>query len=165
MSGRILSENLECGEIVNTHGIKGEVKISPWCDSPEFLLGFKRLFVDGREYKLAAARVQKDMVIAHLGGIDDINQAMLFKGKTVSIARADASLPEGSYFISDAIGIDVYDSDGTFVGKLTDFMELPGNRVFVVTGETEHLIPDVPEFIRSVDIEGGRMTVALIDGM
>ena len=165
MTGKTLSEYLECGEIVNTHGVRGEVKISPWCDSPGFLLGFRRLFADGREYKLLSARIQKDMVIARLEGIDDINQAMLLKGKTVCIARADASLPDGSYFLSDAIGIDVYNADGSFIGKLTDFIELPGNRVFVVSGETEHLIPDVSEFIRNVDIEGGRMTVALIDGM
>lgn len=165
MAGRKLSDFLECGEIVNTHGVRGEVKISPWCDTPGFLLKFKKLYIDGREMKVTSSRVQKEMLLVHFEGIDDINAAMLLKGRTVMIARSDASLPSGSYFLSDAIGIDVYDCRLGYIGKLVDFLELPANRVFVVKGETEHLIPDVPEFIREVDIDAGKMTVSLIDGM
>ncbi|MBR5708107.1 MAG: 16S rRNA processing protein RimM [Oscillospiraceae bacterium] len=165
MAIRKLSEYLECGEIVNTHGIKGEVKISPWCDSPAFLSRFRRFFVDGREIKVVSTRVQGQMLFARLDGIDDINAAMTLKGKKLFIARDDAKLEDGAYFLSDIIGAEVRDEEIGVVGMLEDFLELPAGRVFVVRGETEHLIPDVPEFVRKVDVEAGVVTVKLIEGM
>lgn len=165
MAGKKLNEQLECGVIVNTHGVKGEVKISPWCDSPEYLLHFNRLFIDGAAHVVLSSRVHKEMVIARLEGVDNVNDAMTLKNRVVSVAREDAPLPDGGYFLSDAIGIEVYDRDNGLVGTLTDFLELPAGRIFVVKGKTEHLIPDVPDFILNVDIAAGRMTVSLIDGM
>ena len=165
MAGRKLSEYLECGEIVNTHGIKGEVKISPWCDSPAFLAGIGRYFVEGKEYKVLSTRIGGEMLFARLEGVDDINAAMLLKGKKLYIKRSDAPLEEGAYFLSDALGADVVDERLGPVGTLVDFLELPGGRVFVVRGEREHLIPDVPEFVKKVDIEAGVIRVAMIDGM
>lgn len=165
MSAKKLSEFLECGEIVNTHGIKGEVKISPWCDSPAFLAGISRYYVNGKEYKVLSARIQGEMLLARLEGIDDINAAMLLKGKKLYIKRADAPLEEGSYFLSDALGAEVIDEKRGPIGILADFLELPAGRVFIVRGEKEHLIPDVPEFIRKVDVDAGVITVSMIDGM
>ncbi len=165
MSANNLSEYLECGEIVNTHGIKGEVKISPWCDSPAFLAGIGRYFVNGKEYKVISTRIQGEMLYARLEGINDINAAMVLKGKKLLIRRADAPLEEGAYFLSDALGAEVIDENLGRIGTLSDFLELPAGRVFVVRGEKEHLIPDVPEFVKKVDVEAGVITVAMIDGM
>ena len=165
MSAKKLSEYLECGEIVNTHGIKGEVKISPWCDSPAFLAGIGRYFVNGKEYKVLSTRVQGEMLYARLEGINDINAAMILKGKKLFIKRADAPLEDGSYFLSDALGAEVIDEKLGRIGTLEDFLELPGGLVFVVRGDKEHLIPDVPEFVRKVDVDAGIITVAMIDGM
>ncbi len=165
MSAKKLSEYLECGEIVNTHGIKGEVKISPWCDSPAFLAGIDRYFVNGKEYKVLSTRVQGEMLYARLEGINDINAAMILKGKKLLIKRADAPLEDGSYFLSDALGAEVIDEKLGRIGTLEDFLELPGGRVFVVRGDKEHLIPDVPEFVKKVDVDAGIITVAMIDGM
>jgi 16S rRNA processing protein RimM len=165
MSAKKLSEYLECGEIVNTHGIKGEVKISPWCDSPAFLAGIGRFFVDGKEYRVLSSRVQGQMLYARLEGVGDINAAMVLTGKKLLIRRSDAPLEEGAYFLSDALGAEVVDERLGSVGTLADFLELPGGRVFVVRGEKEHLIPDVPEFVKKVDVEAGVINVAMIDGM
>lgn len=165
MSAKRLSEYLECGEIVNTHGIKGEVKISPWCDSPAFLAGISRYYVNGKEYKVLSTRVSGEVLYARLEGIDDINAAMVLKGKKLLIKRADAPLEEGSYFLCDALGAEVIDEKLGPIGTLADFLELPAGRVFVVRGEKEHLIPDVPEFVRRVDVEAGVINVAMIDGM
>ena len=165
MSAKKLSEYLECGEIVNTHGIKGEVKISPWCDSPAFLAGIGRYFVNGKEYKVLSTRVQGEMLYARLEGINDINAAMILKGKKLLIKRADAPLEDGSYFLSDALGAEVIDEKLGRIGTLEDFLELPGGRVFVVRGDKEHLIPDVPEFVKKVDVDAGIISVAMIDGM
>ena len=156
---------IEAGRIVNTHGVAGEVKIEVWLDSPQFLKSFKRCFIDEREVKLLSARVHKGFLIAKLQGVEDVNAAMALKGRTVFIDRADARLPKGAFFLQDIIGASVVDEQGREIGKLTDVMETPASNVYVVKGETEHLIPAVPEFIMSTDVENGIITVHLIEGM
>ncbi|UQT47550.1 ribosome maturation factor RimM [Flavonifractor plautii] len=101
---------LEAGQIVNTHGIQGEVKIVPWCDSPEFLLQFGTLYLDGTPVRVRAARVHKGNVLAALEGVADVNAAMALKGKTVSIDRSGVVLPEGRHFIADLLGLEVLDA-------------------------------------------------------
>jgi len=159
------SEFLEAGEIVNTHGVRGEVKITPWADSPEFLRKFKTLYINGTAYAVKGSFVHKGCLVAALEGVADVNAAMMLKGRTVSIARKDAKLPKGSFFLSDIMGAAVVTEDGTEVGKLTDIIENPTQNVYVVTGETEHLIPAVPEFILKTDADAGVITVHLIEGM
>ena len=156
---------IEAGRIVNTHGIAGEVKIEVWLDSPQFLKSFRRCFIDQREVKLLSGRVHKGFLIAKLDGVADVNAAMALKGRTVFIDRADARLPKGAFFLQDIIGASVVDESGREIGKLTDVMETPASNVYVVKGETEHLIPAVPEFILSTDAENGIITVHLIEGM
>ena len=156
---------IEAGRIVNTHGVAGEVKIEVWLDSPQFLKSFKRCFIDRREVKLLSARVHKGFLIVKLEGVEDVNAAMALKGRTVFIDRADARLPKGAFFLQDIIGASVVDESGSEIGKLVDVMETPASNVYVVKGETEHLIPAVPEFIMSTDAENGIITVHLIEGM
>ena len=156
---------LEAGKIINTHGVSGEVKIESWLDTPEFLRSFRRLFVRGREVKVLSARVHKGFVIARLEGIDDMNAAMALKGTDISIAREDAHLSDGAYFLSDIIGSRVVDEEGREIGTLEEIEETPSAPLYTVRGEREHLIPAVPEFIRSVDVENGVITVHLIEGM
>lgn len=156
---------IEAGRIVNTHGVAGEVKIEVWLDSPEFMKRFKRLFIDGQERKVLSSKVHKDFLLARIEGVDDVNAAMGLKGKTVRIAREDAKLPKGAFFIQDIIGALVVGENGVEVGKLVDVMETPASRIYVVKGEAEHLIPAVPEFIMSTDSEAGIITVHMIEGM
>ena len=156
---------IEAGRIVNTHGVSGEVKIEVWLDSPRFLRRCGRIYLDGVERKLEAAREHKGFLIAKLSGVEDVNAAMTLKGRTVSIARTDAPLPKGAYFIQDILGARVVDEQGNEIGRLTDVLERPASNIYVVEGETEHLIPAVPEFIRNTDAEAGVITVHLIEGM
>ena len=158
-------KTVDAGRIVNTHGIAGEVKIEVWLDSPEFMKSFRRLFVSGREMKILSSRVHKGFLIAKLEGIDDINAAMPLKGKTVTVLREDAPLEEGEMFIQDIIGFAVEDENGDEVGKLTEVMETPAGLVYVVNGKSEHLIPDVDEFILDIDCEKELIKVHLIEGM
>ena len=159
------NEFIEAGRIVNTHGIAGEVKIEVWLDSPQFMRLFPRLFVDGAELKLLSGKPQKRFLIAKLEGVDDVNAAMRLKGRAVYIARADAKLPKGRFFVQDLLGASVRDESGAEIGLLADIMTTPASDVYVVRGETEHLIPAVPEFIMSTDAEAGIITVRLIEGM
>lgn len=156
---------LEAGKIINTFGIRGEVKLDPWCDSAEFLKPFKTLYIDGKPRKVASSRVHKGMLIVKFEDVEDVNGAMLLKNKMVHFDRADARLPKGHFFLADIIGATVIDEAGNQVGKLTEVMDLPAGHVYVVKGETEHSIPAVPEFILDTDIENGIIRVHLIEGM
>lgn len=160
-----MKEFLDCGQIVNTHGIHGEVRIVPWADSPDFLRGFGTLYVDGAPRKVASARVHKGSVIARLDGVDTVEEAMRLKGKNVQIRRADAKLPEGAFFLADIIGLDVVDEAGQRLGTLKEVLSPSRQQVYVVAGAREILIPAVPEFILETNIEGGYLKVRLIEGM
>lgn len=156
---------IEAGRITNTHGVAGEVKIEVWLDSPGYFKSFKRIYIDGVEIKLLSARTHKGFIIARLEGTETVNDAMRLKGRTVFINRSDAALPKGGYFLSDIIGAAVVDEQGNRVGTLTEIMETPASKIYVVKGETEHLIPAVPEFIMSTNADEGIITVHLIEGM
>ena len=157
---------IEAGRIINTHGVQGEVKIEVWLDSPQFFKSFRRLTIQGGdELRVLSARVHKDFVIARLEGVEDVNAAMALKNKTVSVRREDAKLPAGAFFLQDILGAQVVDEDGNAVGELVDVLETPASRIYVVRGETEHLIPAVPEFVKKTDPEAGVVTVHLIEGM
>ena len=157
---------LEAGQIVNTFGVRGEVKIMPWCDSAEFLLPFRTLYIDGTPRRVLSSRVHKDMLIALFDGVEDLNAAMALKSKVVEFARADAKLPEGRFFIADILGSEVLDESGRSVGRLTDVLELPAGQVYVVEGEDgEHTIPNRNEFILDVNADEGVIRVHMIEGM
>ena len=160
-----MKEFLDCGQIVNTHGIHGAVRIVPWADSPDFLCGFSTLYVDGGAKKVQSSRVHKGSVIAKLDGVDTVEGAMALKGKTVQIRRTDAKLPEGAFFLADIIGLDVVDEDGQKIGVLKEVLSPSIQQVYVVQGEREILIPAVPEFILETNIAGGYLKVRLIEGM
>jgi len=159
------NELLECGKIVNTHGIRGEVKIIPWADSPEFLCDLPAIYIDGKPIKIRNARVHKGNVIALLDGINDINDAMLLKEKVVSMSREDVDLPEGSFYLADIIGLKVISDDGKELGVLKDILSPSLQQVYVVKGEREIMIPVVPEFILETSVEQGYIRVHLIEGM
>lgn len=159
------TEFIEAGKIINTHGVKGELKIAVWLDSAEYFCGFKTLYVDNNALKVVSARPHKGFAIVKIDGIDDINAAMCLKNKAVYISRNDAKLPKGGYFLQDIIGAEVVTESGEGVGVLKDILETPASLIYVVAGETEHMIPAVPEFVLKTDAENGRITVQLIEGM
>ena len=156
---------IEAGRIINTHGVAGEVKIEVGLDSPAFMKRFKRLYISGKETAVLSAREHKGFLLVKLEGVEDVNAAMALKGRTVFISREDARRPKGSFFIQDIIGALVVDESGAEIGKLRQVLETPANRVYVVQGEKEHLIPAVPEFVMSTDAEAGIIRVHLIEGM
>lgn len=159
------NQYLECGKIVNTHGIRGEVKIVPWADSPEFLCDLPALYIDGKAMTIRSARVHKGNVIALLEGVEDVNAAMLLKNKVVSLSREDVDLPDGAFFLADLIGLKVLDENGTELGVLEDILSPSVQQIYVVRGQREIMIPAVPEFILEINVAGGYIRVHLIEGM
>lgn len=158
-------DQIEAGRIVNTHGVGGEVKIEVWLDSPAFMKKFRRLFLGERELAVESARVQKSFLLCKLAGVDDVNAAVALKGRTVSVAREDAKLPQGAFFLQDILGAKVVDEQGREIGILAEILERPASNIYVVRGEEEHLIPAVPAFVKNTDPENGVVTVHLIEGM
>ncbi len=158
------SNFLPTGEIVNTHGLKGYVKVMPWADDPSDLLDFDRFFIDGKEYEVEYAAQQKTMVLLKLAGVDDVDAANKLRGKEIAICRDDIELEEGVVFIADLIGLPVL-ADGVEIGKITEVLTPPGNDVYVVRGEHEYMIPAVQEFIETLNPEDGCIRVKLIEGM
>ena len=153
---------LEAGQIVTTHGVRGEMKVLPWADSPDFLLDFNRVLIDGKEYAVESCRIQKSCNLLKLAGIDTMEAAQAMHGKTLMIYREDTD-PD-IIFAAELIGVDVY-CDDKHIGKITDVLDYPGNKVYVVKGEREYMIPAVKAFILATDMDNNRMQVRLIEGM
>ena len=153
---------LEAGQIVTTHGVRGEVKLLPWSDSPEFLVDFKRVVIDTKEYKVESCRIQKNCNLLKLSGIDTVEAGQALRDKIVKVYRCDA--PEELIFAAELIGMEVY-ADSEMIGKITDVLDYPGNKVYVITGTHSYMIPAVKAFILSTDLDVNRMQVKLIEGM
>ena len=153
---------IEAGEIVTTHGVRGEVKVLSWLDSPEMLCEFDRCRIEGREYIMDAVRVQKTCNLVKLRGVDTMEDAQKLRGKTMELYREDIS--DELIFASELVDVEVY-ADGACIGKIKEVLDYPGNSVYVVQGEREYLIPAVKEFILSTDLEKNQMQVKLLKGM
>jgi len=153
---------IEAGEIVTTHGVRGEVKVLSWLDSPEMLCEFDRCRIEGREYAMDAVRVQKTCNLVKLRGVDTMEDAQKLRGKTMELYREDIS--DNLIFASELVDVEVY-ADGACIGKIKEVLDYPGNSVYVVQGEREYLIPAVKEFILSTDLEKNQMQVKLLKGM
>ena len=140
---------IEAGEIVTTHGVKGEVKVMPWVDGPEILCEFDRCRIAGKEYEIESCRVQKSCNLVKLSGVDTMEAAQAMRGKVIELYRED--IDDEVIFAAELIGVEVY-ADGTLLGKITEVLDYPGNSVYVVTGEHEYMIPAVKQFILSTDL-------------
>lgn len=156
---------LETGKIVNVHGLKGEVKVYPWCDSPELLCDFDILYTNqGKQsIEIEYARVQKNMVIMKIKGIDTVEQANQLRNKVIFLNRDDLLLDDDTYFIQDLIGLEVFDADdNTFYGILSDVLDTGANDVYTIKNEELHkefLIPAIPQVVISTDIENNIMKI------
>ena len=113
-------EFLDVGEIVTTHGVRGEVKVLPWADSPDFLLNFKRILIDAQEYKVEQCRVQKSCNLLKISGVNSIEDGQKLRGKVIQVYREDA--PEGLIFAAELEGMEVYSDDG-FIGDISEVLD------------------------------------------
>ena len=153
---------IEAGEIVTTHGVRGEVKVLCWLDDPEMLCEFDRCRIDGKEYEMQQVRVQKTCNLVKLRGIDTMEVAQAMRGKTVELYRED--IDDEVIFAAELIGMEVFAED-VCIGKIKEVLDYPGNSVYVVKGEHEYMIPAVKAFVLDTDMEANTMQVRLIEGM
>lgn len=177
---------LEAGKIVSTHGIRGEVKVLPWADSPEFLTRFKTFYLvkpspsgegvtavkavtdegryDAKALPVESSRVQKSCVLIKFKGVDTVEDAQKLRDKVLSIARDDPRIPAGTVFQADLIGMPVR-ADGAEIGRITEILSMPSSDVWVVKGEKAYMIPNVKTFVPAIDLTLGYVNVNLIEGM
>lgn len=161
---------LETGKIVGTHGIKGEVRIDPWCDSPEFLACFPKLYLDdkGETFIEVKSRPHKNITLAKIKGVDSIEQAERLRGKIVYINRDDIELEEGVNFVQDLIGLEVRDVDnGKVYGKLTDVIYTGANDVYEITDDNgkKYLAPVIDEVIVETNVDEGYVLIYAMKGI
>ena len=153
---------IEAGEIVTTHGVRGEVKVLCWLDDPEMLCEFDRCRIDGKEFEMEQVRVQKTCNLVKLQGIDTMEAAQAMRGKTMELYRED--IDDEVIFAAELIGMEVF-AEGKLIGKIREVLDYPGNSVYVVKGEHEYMIPAVKAFVLDTDMEKNMMQVKLIEGM
>lgn len=160
---------LEAGQIVGTHGVRGEVRVQPWCDSPAVLAKIKTLYFDeGARPVKVACRPHKNLALIKLEGVDTVQDAAALRGQVLYLHRKDVKLEKGRYFICDLIGLTVVDDDnGTVYGTCTDVSATGANDVYHLTTESgrEILIPAIPSVIRKVDIDGGQIRIFAMAGL
>ena len=161
---------LEAGCIMGTHGIRGEVRVYPWADSPDFLSRIPRLFFDCGNTPLAieSARPHKSMLLLKIRGIDTVEAAQALRDRVLYLDREDITLPEGAHFVVDLIGCDIIDADsGRLYGTLTDVSRTGANDVYHIKGADgrEVLFPAVDAMIAHTDLASRRVTVRPIKGI
>lgn len=162
---------IDTGVIVGTHGLRGEMRVQPWSDSPEFLTGFSTLYLDKEgktSLRVRSARVHKNVVLLTADGVDSIEAAERLRGRVLYFDRADVTLEEGRHYVQDLIGCRVSDADtGEEYGTLTDVLATGANDVWQVTDENgrEYLVPVIPEVVVSVDVDAQRIALRPIGGI
>ena len=162
---------LEVGEIVGTHGVRGEMRVNPWCDSPAFIKKFKKLYLDEKGEKsldVKSAREHGNVALIVVDGIDTVEKAQAMRSKILYIKRDDAHLQKGNYFIAELIDCTVYDADDESIiyGVISDVSETGANDVWHIEKEgKEYLIPAIKDVVISVDVEEGKVLIRPLKGI
>ncbi|MGN0183460.1 MAG: ribosome maturation factor RimM [Candidatus Ornithomonoglobus sp.] len=163
---------LEIGKIVNTHGLRGEVKVVPWMDYPEDFEELESIFIKTRKemkpVEIENVRYQKNNLIVKFKGFDDINEIEQYKNCILYADREElGELPEGVHYIVDLIGLDVVNEEGEKLGVLSDVFNTGANDVYDVKreGKRNLLLPVIDEVVKNIDVEGGKITVHVMEGL
>lgn len=165
-----MKEYLECGKIANTHGVRGDVIIESWCDTPEVLASLKTVYTEKNgayaPVRINKASVYKGRVLASLDGVTVLEDAAALKNTVLFAVRGDLPLAEGDFFVQDLIGLPVYEeATGDKYGTLTDVISGAASDLYEVENERgKFLVPVVPAFVKRIDLESG-IAIAAIEGM
>lgn len=165
-----MKQYLEIGKIVNVHGLRGDVKVVPWCDDPAFLCEFETLYLGEthRSVTVTGARIQKGNVLLHLDGIETVEDAEKLRSQVLYMDRDEVELEEGVYYIQDLIGLEVLDADtGESYGTLTDVLQTGANDVYEIkdaVGKALY-IPAIPDVVLKTDLQDGRMQIRPLEGL
>lgn len=164
-------EFLEVGKIINTHGLRGDVKVTAWTDLPEDFEDIKRVYIKkhGENEMLTVSKIkyQKNNLIVKFKEINDINEAEKYKGQVLFANRDDLwELEDGVYYIADLIGLDVYDESGK-IGVIADVFNTGANDIYDVKreGKKNLLLPVIDDVVKEIDLENKKVTVHVMEGL
>ena len=167
-----MQKYFEVGQIVNTFGIKGVVKVKAFTDDIERFEELKTVYIckknEMKKVEIEEVKYHKDMVLLKIKGIDDMTEAEKYKGLFLKIDRKDAKkLPKDTYFIADLLGLEVYTDEGELLGKVDDIFPTGANDVYVVKDEMgkQILLPSIPEVLKEIDLEKEKIIVHLLKGL
>lgn len=155
-----MKQFITVGQIINTHGIKGELKVYPLTDDMKRFRKLKRVYIDGVEREVVWCKLQTKTVVLKIDGIDSIEDANKYREKYLEVSREDAvKLPKGRYFVADLIGCNVIDEDGIELGKIYDVINTHSNDVYWIKEGKELLIPALKDIVVSVDVENKQVVI------
>lgn len=158
---------IEIGKIVNTHGLRGHIKVEPWCDGIETFEFLKRVYLNDIIYEIESVKQQKNLFLLKLKNIDSVENAEKLKNMII-FANEDEMppLPEGVFYIRDIMGLSVYDGE-RFIGEIVDWIETGANNVYVIKRPKgkDVLIPAIDSVIKDIDIENKKMSVNMMEGL
>lgn len=162
-----MQDKFEVGKIVNTFGIKGEVKVALYTEDINNFKNNSKVYVNEKEMQVENSRLQKNMLILKLKGIDNMNDAEDLRGSIIKVDRSKNNLPEGTYYIADLIGLDVYTEEGNLLGKVTDIYNTGANDIYTVKTQDgkEVLLPAIKDVIKQVDIQNEKIIVHILKGL
>ncbi len=161
-------QKLEIGQIVNTFGIKGFVKVKPFTDDVTRFDDLENVYIKNKKYEVEDVKYQKNVVLLKFKGIDKIEQAELLRNSYLEIDREDGiALEEGAYYIVDLLGLDVYTDENELLGKLDDIYNTGSNDIYVVKNELgkQILLPAIADVIKEINLEEKRIIVHLLNGL
>ena len=164
--------NLEIGQIVNTFGIKGMVKVKPFTDDIRRFDELKTVYVEKNstktEYEIEEVKYHKDMVLIKFKGIDKVEQAEMLRNSYLTVSRDSVEkLEEGRYYIVDLLGLEVYTDEQALLGTLEDIFNTGSNDIYVVKDKQgkQILLPAIQDVIKQIDIENKKIIVHLLPGL
>ena len=167
-----MTKYLEIGQIVNTFGIKGIVKVKPFTDNIERFSNLEKIYIKNKsgqtEYKIQEVKYHKNMVLVKFEGIENPEQADLLRNSYLIVDReTEEPLEAGRYYIVDMIGLDVFTDDNEYLGKLEDIYNTGSNDIYVVKNELgkQILLPAIEDVIKSIDMDNKKVIVHLIPGL
>ncbi|MTI69977.1 MAG: 16S rRNA processing protein RimM [Firmicutes bacterium] len=163
-------EKIKIGKIINTHGIKGEIKVLPLTDDLDRFNELENFYIQGEKEKFKTEKVRynnKNNVLIKINGYDNINEVLKYKGKYILVDRKDVvDLPENSFFLFEIKGLKVYDTDNKKIGVIKDILTSSANDVYIIKdNEKEYLIPALKHIIKEVNINEGKMIIDPLEGM
>lgn len=167
----MIKDYLEIGQIVSTHGIRGEIRLNPWCDGPEFVKKFKTLYRDDKgnnPFKIISCRPHGNVAVMKLEGVDTVEAARALKNTVLYMKRSDVNLPSGKWFISELIGCEVIDADDNTVnyGKIKDIDSGMANDIwYIETPEKEVLIPAIKDVVIRCDVADNKVYIRPLRGL
>jgi 16S rRNA processing protein RimM len=159
-----MKEILTVGQIINTHGIKGEIKVYPLTDDIRRFRKLKTVYIDGIEREISWCKLQVDKVILKIVGIESPEEAYKYRNKYIQVNRENAAdLEEDRYFVADIIGCKVVDENGKEFGNVFDVIFTGSNEVYWVKGEEEILIPALKSVVAKMDIENKLIVIKPVE--